>query len=119
MRPAYAIPLDEYSFESMEILRKNIAEWQRSITAGRCQDHSDHKDPINGGESDQPPGCEAQVYHIEVSFSMLRDEVEREHLLNLPTSFRLESEDVDRLKAAARAVLGESKSFQSLLNDLR
>ena len=103
MRPASAIPLDEYSFESMEILRKNIAEWQRSITAGRCQDHSDHKDPINGGESDQPPGCEA----------------EREHLLNLPTSFRLESEDVDRLKAAARTVLGESKAFQSLLNDLR
>jgi NTE family protein len=116
---ASAIPLDEYSFESMEVLRDNIADWQRSISAGRCQDHSDHNDPAGDGESEQAPGCEARVYLIEVSFNMLRDEAEREHLLNLPTSFRLESEDVDRLKAAARTVLGESKAFQSLLKDLR
>jgi NTE family protein len=116
---ASAIPLDEYSFESMEILRSNIADWQRSITAGRCQENSVHKDPAKKGESVQPSGCAAQVYLIEVSFNMLQDATEREHLLNLPTSFRLEPEDVDRLKAAARTVLGESKAFQSLLNDLQ
>ncbi len=116
---ASAIPLDEFSFESMEVLRSNIADWQRSITVGRCQENPDHKDPDNSGESAHPPGCAARVYLIEVSFNMLQDQAEREHLLNLPTSFRLESEDVDRLKAAARTVLGESKAFQSLLNDLR
>jgi len=116
---ASAIPLDEYSFESMEVLRSNLADWQRSITADRCQKNSDHKDPADNGESVQPPGCAAQVYFIEASFNMLVDEAEREHLLNLPTSFHLESEDVDRLKAAARTVLGESKAFQSLLNDLQ
>jgi NTE family protein len=116
---ASAIPLDEYSFESMEVLRSNIADWQRSITAGRCQENSDHKDSDSNAESVQRSECAAQVYLIEVSFNMLQDEAEREHLLNLPTSFHLESEDVDRLKAAARTVLGESKTFQSLLNDLR
>ena len=50
---------------------------------------------------------------------MLQDEAEREHLLNLPTSFHLDPEDVDRLKAAARTVLTKSKAFQSLLNDLQ
>ena len=103
----------------MEVLRSNIADWQRSITAGRCENNSDHNDPANDGESEQPPGCGTQVYLIEVSFNMLRDEAEREHLLNLPTSFHLESEDVDRLKAAARTVLGESKVFQSFLKDLQ
>ena len=116
---ASAIPLDEYSFESMEILRNHLTEWQRAMTAGRCQDNSDHKDPAHDDGSDPPSGCEAQVYLIEVSFNLLQDAAEREHLLNLPTSFHLESEDVDRLKAAARTVLGQSKAFQSLLNDLR
>jgi NTE family protein len=73
----------------------------------------------DSSDSDQRSACAAQVYLIEVSFNMLQDEAEREHLLDLPTSFHLESEDVDRLKAAARTVLGESKAFQSLLNDLR
>ena len=116
---ASAIPLDEYSFESMEILRSNIADWQRSITAGRCQNDSDTKDPANNGKSVERSACAAQVYLIEVSFNMLQDEAEREHLLNLPTSFHLDPEDVDRLKTAARTVLTKSKAFQSLLNDLQ
>ena len=116
---ASAIPLDEYSFESMELLRSNIADWQRSITSGRCRENSKTKKLADSSDSDQRSACAAQVYLIEVSFNMLQDEAEREHLLDLPTSFHLESEDVDRLKAAARTVLGESKAFQSLLNDLR
>ena len=116
---ASAIPLDEYSFESMELLRSNIADWQRSITAGRCRENSKTKKMADSSDSDQQPACDAQVYLIEVSFNMLQDEAEREHLLNLPTSFHLEPEDVDRLKAAARTVLGDSKAFQSLLNDLQ
>jgi NTE family protein len=103
----------------MEVLRGNMADWQKSISAGRCQENSDQNDPVNEGESAQRPECAAQVYLIEASFNMLQDQVEREHLLNLPTSFHLESEDVDRLKAAARTVLGDSEAFQSLLNDLQ
>jgi len=116
---ASAIPLDEYSFESMEVLRSNIADWQRSIRAGRCPENSETKDPVKNGESVQRSGCAASVYLIEVSFNMLQNAAEREHLLNLPTSFHLEAEDVDRLKTAARKVLEESKTFQSLLNDLQ
>jgi NTE family protein len=103
----------------MEVLRSNIADWQRSITAGRCQKNPDTKDPANSGKSVQRSACAAQVYLIEVNFNMLQDEAEREHLLNLPTSFYLDPEDVDRLKTAARSVLKESKVFQRLLNDLQ
>ena len=116
---ASAIPLDEFSFESMELLRSNIADWQRSITAGRCREDSKTKKMVDSSDSDKRSECDARVYLIEVSFNMLQDEAEREHLLNLPTSFHLEPEDVDRLKAAARTILGESKAFQALLNDLQ
>ena len=116
---ASAIPLDQYSFDTMELLKSNMAEWQRSITAGRCRKNSNDKNRVQKGDSASVSGCATQVYLIEVTFSMLEDEAEREHLLDLPTTFHLASEDVDRLKAAARTVLKGSKAFQSLLNDLK
>jgi NTE family protein len=33
-------PLSQYSFETMEILRNNMAGWREAITAGRCQGQS-------------------------------------------------------------------------------
>ena len=96
-----------------------MAAFQTTSVSGRCQNDSDTKDPANNVKSVERSACAAQVYLIEVSFNMLQDEAEREHLLNLPTSFHLDPEDVDRLKTAARSVLKESKVFQRLLNDLQ
>ncbi len=114
-----AIPLDQYSFDTMELLESNMAEWQRSITAGRCEESSNEKNRVQTDDAVSAPGCAAQVYLIEITFSMLKDKAEREHLLGLPTTFHLEPEDVDRLKTAARLLLTESKAFQSFLNDLQ
>jgi len=58
-------------------------------------------------------------YLIEVSFDLLEDEEEREHLKSLPTSFRLKEGDVGRLIAAAKTILENSSEFQSLVRDLR
>ena len=116
---ASAIPLDQFSFDTMELLQSNMIGWQRSITAGRCRENSNANDRGREGDTARKPDCAAQVYLIEANFSMLEDQAESEHLLGLPTTFHLEPEDVDRLKAAARAVLEQSKSFQSLLNDLQ
>jgi NTE family protein len=49
----------------------------------------------------------------------LEDKTEREHLQELPTSFNLESEDVDRLRKAARLILQESDEFQDLIGSLK
>ena len=45
---------------------------------------------------------EAQIYVIDVSFKALKDKSERDYLNQLPTSFVLSDEAVDRLRAAAR-----------------
>jgi NTE family protein len=57
-------------------------------------------------------------YLAEVKFGNLEDPAERSYLDQLPTSFRLEPKEVDKLRDAARRVLRNSEGFQKLLCDL-
>lgn len=116
---ASSVPLDQYSFETMELLRNNISLWRESITAGRCQEATSPKTKVKEGAPGANPPCAAQTYLIEVSFDMMQDQNEREYLKSLPTSFRLEPTDVDRLAAAALEILQNSKVFQALVSDLQ
>jgi len=46
---------------------------------------------------------------------VLKDKAESEYLYNLPTTFVLPDEAVDRLRAAAGTILNDSPEFQRLL----
>ena len=61
---------------------------------------------------------DVQTYLVEIDFERLKDKDEREYLSSLPTAFRLEAEQVDRLRAAAKRLLHESAEFQLLAADL-
>jgi NTE family protein len=113
-----AVPLDHYSFESMEILKENIRRWEASMTKGRCG-QAGASQGAHGNDSKADADCAVKTYLIEVSFDLLEDEAEREHLKGLPTSFRLGEGDVDRLIAAAKTVLENSIELRSLIHDLR
>ena len=95
----------------MELLRNNISLWTASITANRCREAMKAKDDDNE--------CAAKAYLIEVNFDALADDVEREHLESLTTSFHLAPEDVDRLKVSAKKILQESNDFQAFIRDLK
>jgi len=116
---ASSIPLDKFTFETMEIVRNNSTHWQESITAGRCGEAPPSKNSRQAGTSGATPACAAQTYLIEVNFDRLQDETERNHLKHLPTSFYLEPGDVDRLKAAAKKILADSAEFKKLFGDLQ
>src|SRR2546429_6716766 len=60
----------------------------------------------------------AEIYVIDVSCPALKDRAERDSRNNLPTSFVLPAEAVDRLRAAAKKIILESPEFQRLLNDM-
>ena len=60
---------------------------------------------------------DAKIYTINVSFAGVPDASERDYLNQLPTSFVLSDEAVDRLRAAAGAALLNSPDFQRLLVD--
>lgn len=55
---------------------------------------------------------------IYVGFDELSDEKEREYFNHIPTSFHLEYEQVDKLRIAARKILGQSKEFERFLRDV-
>ena len=59
-----------------------------------------------------------EIYPIDVSFQALDDAAEFDYLNDLPTSFALSDEAVDRLRAAAGRIILNSPEFQRLLKDL-
>ena len=106
-----SIPLNEYTFESMTLLRRLSADIDAQIAKGRCAERA--------ANSESTVGCDdMRTYVVEVSFDGLSDETERLLLKHLPTSFRLAPEEVDTLRDAARKILQNSAEFQRFLRDL-
>jgi len=115
LRVTQSVLRRRYSFETMETLRDNMSRWREAITTGRSQEVSD-----SSVEADKKTLSvfAAQAYLVEVSFEIMKDESERRHLEGLPTTFHLDPNDVDRLRAAARKILKNSSAFQALITDL-
>jgi NTE family protein len=59
------------------------------------------------------------TYLIHLGFNDLTDEAERQRLNRLPTSFQLRDDDVDRLRAAGRKLLRDSRDFQALVAEMQ
>ena len=106
------VPVDRYANESIELLRDIDARWtaQRAIRDSKAFDKK--KDPTVGWVAN---AVNADLYAIEVSFRVLADEKERDYLNQLPTSFALPTEAVDRLRAAAKRIILASPDFQEML----
>jgi NTE family protein len=111
---ATGVPIDRYSYETIELLRDIMARWalMRAIRDSAAFDRT--KDPRLSGLINAPA---ARLYAIDVSFAALKDPKEFEYLNDLPTSFSLTDEQVDRLRAAAGRILLESPDFQKLMKE--
>jgi NTE family protein len=111
---ATGVPIDHFSYEAVELLKDIAARWQ---TLRRIRDStafSPDKDPSLTEVINAP---DIGLYAIEVSFPELKDPAELDYLNNLPTSFVLPDEAVDRLRAAAAKIILKSPEFQRLLKD--
>jgi NTE family protein len=89
-----------YNFETLELMRESLASWAHAL----------------------PPDARnrlVRVYIPELSFESIADAREREFFNDIPTSFNLPDETVDRLIGAGRRLLRESPDFQRLVADLR
>jgi predicted acylesterase/phospholipase RssA len=59
-------------------------------------------------------------YHlVEVEFGGIADEEERDYLNMVPTAFKLERDQVDRLRKAAVTILDSNTNYLTLVNDLK
>jgi len=106
------VPVDRYASESIELLRDIDARWTalRAIRDSAAFDK--RKDPGVGWVANAP---NADIYAIEVSFQALTDKKERDYLNQLPTSFALPADAVDRLRAAAKNIIMASPDFRQML----
>ncbi|MBV8876821.1 MAG: patatin-like phospholipase family protein [Gammaproteobacteria bacterium] len=109
---AAGVPVDRYANESIELLRDIDARWsaQRAVRDSVAFDKN--RDPQLAWVTNAP---NADIHTIEVSFRMLSDKKERDYFNQLPTSFALPADAVDRLRAAARRIILESPDFQQIL----
>ncbi len=112
---AAGTPIDAFSYEAVELLRDTAARWQ---TLRRVRDSAamaGNKDPAVADALRVP---DAEIFAIDVSFPALKDQAELDYLNQLPTSFVLSDEAVDRLRAAAGRIIMDSPEFQRLLMEL-
>jgi NTE family protein len=106
-----SIPLNEYTFETMTLLRQLGREIEGQIAEHRCADYAATGVPTEGCD-------DIQVSIVDVSFDELPEEKDRKYLKHLPTSFRLTPEAVDKLRWAAKEILTNSGEFQRIINEL-
>ncbi len=111
-----SVPLNAYNFETLELIRQDMDEWEEELIRYRCERLSTMRSL--GQEAPAQTCTDVQTYLVEIEFERLKEKNEREYLLSLPTTFVLEAEQVDRLRAAARRLLHESPEFQRLVTDL-
>ena len=113
---ASSVPIDRYSFETIETMkdRQQFYSWRLELLIARAR--------LAGATEAQAEASltipKLTLHTLDVSFDNLSDPKERAYLMNLPTSFVLPAEDVDRLRQAAGQLLRESRDFQSVLRDL-
>jgi len=111
---ATGVPIDHYSYESVETMRDMVARWQSMRRLRESFALNASTDPAVQQLLSAP---NIDLYVIDVSFAALVDDAERAYLNDLPTSFVLPAEAIDRLRAAARKLVRESPDFQRLLKD--
>jgi NTE family protein len=108
------VPIDRYSFESVELLKDIVARWgmrrELAIAKARLAGASEAR-----AERLIP---EVSLYAIDVSFDAIEDPQERRYFMDLPTSFVLPPEAVDRLREVAGQLLRASPQYQLLVQDL-
>jgi NTE family protein len=109
-----SVPIDRYSYESVELLKDMAHGWtvkrELLIARGRLAGQSE------AAAAASVPNID--VFAIDVSFDSIDDPKERAYFLNLPTTFYLPPQDIDRLRSVAGQLLRQSGDYQKLLKQL-
>ncbi|MCB1716756.1 MAG: patatin-like phospholipase family protein [Candidatus Competibacteraceae bacterium] len=106
------VPIDRYSFETVETMkdRAEIMKWRRELLVARAR--------LGGMTEAQAeasvPNITLQV--LDISFDAIADPEERSYFMNLPTSFVLPPEEVDRLRDVAGQLMQQSVEYNAIVN---
>lgn len=111
-------PMQNYSFETVELLRSSVKDWNRDADVlDQCQAMLKKACP----SAKLPDGELARVefYPIEVAFSAITDLKERQYFNDIGTNYSLTPEEVQRLLDLGPRLLGTSPVFRALVDALK
>jgi NTE family protein len=111
---ASSVPIDRYSFETVETMkdRAEIVSWRRELLIARARLAG-----MSEAEAEASvPKVTLEV--LDVSFDAIHDPKQRAYFMNLPTSFVLPPEDVDRLREVAGQLMRQSAEYESVVREL-
>jgi len=114
---AATIPLDNYSFDTVELLGAKVNEFNEEgrLIKG-CQKVVAKKG--KQCEIDIPAPNQVALYPVQVAFEYIENPTERAWFRNLPTTFELPRDTIDKLRAIGRRLLVEDPGFKRLMKDL-
>jgi NTE family protein len=115
---AAGIPLDNYSFDTLEALRATVNEFNEEMRlVSGCKSLAAAKG--RQCELDIATPHQIEFFQVEVAFEYIESDAERRWFKNLPTTLELPRETVDKLRAIGRRLLGEDPQFKKLLEGLK
>ncbi len=107
-------PIDHFSADSIELLKDIAQRWANHRKLAIAEKRLDGMTRAQAEAA--VPGMTFDA--IDVSFDALTDPAERRYFMDLPTSFVLAPEAVDRLRAVGGRLLRESPGFRKLLKQI-
>ena len=111
---ASGVPIERYSFETVETMkdRAEITKWRRDLLVAKAR--------LAGASEEEAeasiPKVSLQV--LDVSFDAIADPKERAYFMDLPTSFVLPAENIDRLREVAGMLLRQSAEYELVVREL-
>ena len=109
-----SLPIDHFSSDSVELLKDIAQRW----ASRRKLDIAERR--LAGMTREQAEAAVPAISFdaIDVSFDAIADPAERRYFMDLPTSFVLAPDAVDKLRAVGGRLLRESPGFQRLLRQI-
>ena len=114
---AATVPLANYTADTLDLLTAAVNEFNESarLVEG-CTKIAARQDPQCAVNIPAPH--KVDLYPVQVAFEYIVSPEERNWFKNLPTSFELPRETIDKLRAVGRRLLAEDPQFQKLLKAL-
>ncbi len=107
-----SVPIQKYSFETIEIMKDmaEIISWKRDLKIAQAQ--------LAGASKSQAEASlpKTTLEVIDISFDQIHHADERAYFMDLPTSFVLPPDDIDKLREIAGRLLKESKEYASIVH---
>ena len=111
---ASGVPIERYSFETVETLkdRVEITKWRRDLRVAQAR--------LAGANEEEAEASIPKItlHVLDVSFDAISDIEDRAYFMNLPTSFVLPPEDIDRLREVAGRLLRKSAEYETIVREL-